>query len=314
MKAIEGLEEPYQRTALLLVRWSGARRGKVRRLTIDCLDTYPDGYPRLRIPVGKTYTERMIPLHPQAAEALRELIELAKAAAPAARFDTWAQQPVRWVFMHRGQPMGKRYLFDEPLEIACHAAGLLDARGRPAVSAHRFRHTVGTQLERRGVASDATFREKCEDTRPALQLPRHSQRAGSVRQQCAGDLRCHHPVASAESMLQPFLLHPVTRMMRQMRRKAQRRGGMPLPPARQAQVFDRVGKPLPTSSEGGAQIQTIMAILGHRSASMAATYSHISDPVLREQYEKVIAAGGRVAGPPPRRCWPTSSTRTPSTG
>jgi integrase len=150
MKAIEGLENPYQRTALLLVCWSGARKGEIRRLTVDCLDTYPDGYPRLRIPVGKTYTERMIPLHPQAAEALRELIELAKAAAPAARFDTWAQQPVRWVFMHRGQPMGKRYLFDEPLEIACHVAGLLDAQGRPTVSAHRFRHTVGTQLAEGG--------------------------------------------------------------------------------------------------------------------------------------------------------------------
>jgi integrase len=65
MKAIEGLENPYQRTALLLVRWSGARKGEIRRLTIDCLDTYPDGYPRLRIPVGKTCTERMIPLHPE---------------------------------------------------------------------------------------------------------------------------------------------------------------------------------------------------------------------------------------------------------
>ena len=52
--------------------------------------------------------------------------------------------------MHRGQPMGKRYLFDEPLEIACQTAGLLDARGRPTVSAHRFRHTVGTQLAEGG--------------------------------------------------------------------------------------------------------------------------------------------------------------------
>jgi hypothetical protein len=48
-------------------------------------------------------------------------------------------------------------------------------------------------------------------------------------------------------MLQPLLLHPVTRMMRQMQRKAQRQGGMPLPSARQAQVFSRVGNPLPTS-------------------------------------------------------------------
>jgi integrase len=41
--AISELEDPYQRTALLLVRWSGARRGEIRRLTIDCLDAYSDG-------------------------------------------------------------------------------------------------------------------------------------------------------------------------------------------------------------------------------------------------------------------------------
>jgi integrase len=104
MKAVEDLEDPYQRTALLLVRWSGARRGEIRCLTINCLDSYPDGYPRLRIPVGKTYTERMIPLHPQAADALRDLIERARAAGAAARYDTWAQQLVRWVFMRRADP------------------------------------------------------------------------------------------------------------------------------------------------------------------------------------------------------------------
>ena len=109
------------------------------------------------------------------------------------------------------------------------------------------RHTDTTWRKARGVASDATFREKREDTRPALQLPRCSQRAAMVCQQCRGDLRSHHAVASTERMLQPLLLHPVTCMMRQMQRKAQRRGGMPLPSARQAQVFSRVGKPLPTS-------------------------------------------------------------------
>ncbi len=72
MVAIEGLDNPHQRTALLLLRWSGARRGEILRLTLDCLDTYPDGHPRLRIPVGKTYTERMVPLHPQAADPLRQ--------------------------------------------------------------------------------------------------------------------------------------------------------------------------------------------------------------------------------------------------
>ncbi|MFE5947068.1 tyrosine-type recombinase/integrase [Streptomyces sp. NPDC056480] len=196
MEAVEGLEDPHQRAALLLLRWSGARRGEIARLTLDCLDAYPDGYPRLRIPVGKTYTERMVPLHPQAADALRELIDAAKAANAAARHDAWAQRSVRYVFMRRGKPMGRHFLYEDALEIACHKAGLVDGDGNPTVTAHRFRHTVGTQL-----------------------------------------------------------------------------------------------------AEGGAQIQTILAILGHRNAQMSATHSHISDPVLKKQYEKVIAAGGRIAGP-----------------
>ncbi|MFE7216825.1 tyrosine-type recombinase/integrase [Streptomyces sp. NPDC057611] len=196
MQAVDELDDPHQRAALLLLRWSGARRGEIARLALDCLDAYPDGYPRLRIPVGKTYTERMIPLHRQAADVLRELIDSAKAANAAARHDAWAQQPVRYVFMRRGKPMGRHFLFEDALEIACRKAGLIDGDGNPTVTAHRFRHTVGTQL-----------------------------------------------------------------------------------------------------AEGGAQIQTIMAVLGHRNAQMSATYSHISDPVLKEQYEKVIAAGGRIAGP-----------------
>jgi integrase len=196
MDGIESLEDPYQRTALLLLRWSGARRGEIARLTMDCLDCYPDGYPRLRIPVGKTYAERAIPLHPQAADALRDLIEQVKAANAAARHDQWAGRQVNWVFVHRGQPIGKRHLFEAGIAQACQRAGLINGNGKPTITSHRFRHTVGTQL-----------------------------------------------------------------------------------------------------AEGGARIQTIMAILGHRSARMSVTYSHISDPVLKEQYEQVIANGGRVAGP-----------------
>ena len=37
---------------------------------------------------------------------------------------------------------------------------------------HQLRHSALTHDEGRGVASDATFREKREDTRPALQLQR----------------------------------------------------------------------------------------------------------------------------------------------
>ncbi|MFD8563127.1 tyrosine-type recombinase/integrase [Streptosporangium canum] len=196
MEIIESLECPFQRAALLLVRWTGARRSEIRRLDLDCLDAYPDDYPRLRIPVGKGLSERMVPLHPRAAEALGPIIDRTRAANFAPRYDETCRRMVRQVFIDHGKPLGNEYLFDAPLRRACEKLGLLDAAGLPQVSAHRFRHSVGTQL-----------------------------------------------------------------------------------------------------AEGGARLQTIMAILGHRSANMSMVYSRLSDPVVKQQYEQVIAGGGRIAGP-----------------
>lgn len=65
MVAIENLTDPHQRAVLLVVRWTGARRDEIRRLTVDCLDAYADGHPRLRIPVGKSHAERLIPCIPK---------------------------------------------------------------------------------------------------------------------------------------------------------------------------------------------------------------------------------------------------------
>lgn len=150
MAAVNTLDDPYQRAAILLLRWSGARRHEVLRLALDCLDTYPDGYPRLRIPVGKTLTERMVPLHPEAADALNHVIDLATETNAAARHDRSVGRPVQNIFTRRGQLMSKHYLFTEPLKIACTAAGLLDSNGLPTITPHRFRHTVGTQLAEGG--------------------------------------------------------------------------------------------------------------------------------------------------------------------
>jgi integrase len=177
------------------------------------------------------------------------------------------------------------------------AAASCPSLQRKPVTTHSLRHTCAMRLQRRGVASDATFREKREDTRPALQRRQPSRRAGRVRQQSGDGLRCHHPVVSTQTMLQPLLLHPATRMMRQMQRKAQRRGGMPLPPARQAQVFGRVGKPLPTSFQSGTDITVIALWLGHEQIATAQIYLHAD----MQQKERAIA---RVSPPgtAPGRC------------
>jgi integrase len=150
MVAIRALPCQFQRAALLTARWSGARRDEIARLSIDCLDAYPDGTARLHIPAGKTYRERLVPLHTEAAEALRALIAHRKKARDRPIMDPRTHSPVRYLFLRRGCPISKNYLFDFGLSQACLAAGLIDSCGRHTVTAHRFRHTVGMQLAERG--------------------------------------------------------------------------------------------------------------------------------------------------------------------
>ena len=196
MTAVGELDDPLQRAALLVLRWSGARRDEVRRLATDCLDAYPDGHPRLRIPVGKGHDERAIPLHVEAAAALQDAITNAAVQNAPPKLDRATNQPVQYVFVRKGRLLSESTLFDDPLRKVCRKVGLVDTSGRATVSPHRFRHTLGTQL-----------------------------------------------------------------------------------------------------ADGGARIQTIMAILGHKSANMAVIYSRIADAEVRRQYESALTSGRRLAGP-----------------
>lgn len=150
MAVVAELKCPYQRAAILVARWSGARLNEIRRLSTDCLDSYPDGTPRLRLPAGKTYRERLVPIHKDAADALREVIADRAGRKERTLVDDLTHRPTQYLFMKRGRLIGKGHLFYTPLKRACKAAGLVDTAGRPLVHPHRFRHTVGTQLAERG--------------------------------------------------------------------------------------------------------------------------------------------------------------------
>ncbi|PPD35847.1 MAG: integrase [Methylomonas sp.] len=144
MNAIRTLECPYQRTALIVARWSGARRGEISRLELDCLDFYLDGTPRLRIPVGKTGSERLIPLHPEAAEAIKALQII---IPPSRGFkDEYSSKETPRLFVRHGLCLTSDYLFEQSLQIACTQSGLINDEGKGTITAHRFRHTVGTEL------------------------------------------------------------------------------------------------------------------------------------------------------------------------
>lgn len=117
---------------------------------MECLDAYPDGTPRLRIPAGKTYNERLVPLHSEAAEAIRQL-QTQQRGQPVRGFrDELGGTLVRRLFVHYGKMFSAQYLFERALEEACRRAGLVTPEGQPMVTAHRFRHTVRTQLAEKG--------------------------------------------------------------------------------------------------------------------------------------------------------------------
>jgi integrase len=148
MQTIRSLACPYQRAALLIARWSGARRGEIRHLAVDCLDGYPDGTARLHIPAGKTYKERLVPLHEEAAEAIRDL-QRRKTGARGLRNEQTGQE-VRYLFMSRGKLLSEDYLFADSLQTVCQMTGITASDGKALVTPHRFRHTLGTQLTNRG--------------------------------------------------------------------------------------------------------------------------------------------------------------------
>lgn len=148
MITIRTLKCPYQKAALLIARWSGARKDEIIRLSFDCLDTYPDGTARLRLPAGKTRRERLVPLHEEAALAIRTL----QTNRPQERglYDSYTGIETRYLFLRHGKLLSTFYLFQTSLKKACTEAGLVDSQGRATISPHRFRHTVGTQLAEKG--------------------------------------------------------------------------------------------------------------------------------------------------------------------
>lgn len=149
--AMRQLDDPYQRCALLVARWSGARRDEIGRLEIDCLDTYDDGTYRLRIPAGKTNKERSIPLADEAAEAIRAVQMLRGGDRDLGAVDPRTQRRVRFLLMRRGRRLSQGFLFDAALQECCEQAGIIKVDGKgKVITAHRFRHTLGTNLVEQG--------------------------------------------------------------------------------------------------------------------------------------------------------------------
>ncbi len=62
--------------AILLSRYTGIRNGEVRTLTRDCIHEELNGYKSLKVPLGKTNTERLVPLTEEAVQLIKEIQDI----------------------------------------------------------------------------------------------------------------------------------------------------------------------------------------------------------------------------------------------
>jgi site-specific recombinase XerD len=179
MAAARASADARDRLVVELLARTGMRAGELAGLEADAVVQIGAGH-WLRIPLGKLRNDRYVPLHP-------DLVTLL-AAWTAANLDH-IRRHKRLVADHRG--ILDRHVIGRIVRRVAAAAGVA------GVHPHRLRHTLATQAKGRGVASDVTFREKREDTGPALQLQRLSQREGRAASKaamtCDANTRLHQP-------------------------------------------------------------------------------------------------------------------------
>src|SRR6478672_6606765 len=140
---------------LLLLRATGMRIGELLDLELDCLLDFAGHGTWLRVPVGKLNSERMVPLDPDTVQVIDAWIAQRgrKRALPHPRDGRLTE----FLFLEHGRRPTSFRLRKGLLDAAA-VAGL---RGRDGqllhITPHQLRHTFGTSLNVRGIASAASL-------------------------------------------------------------------------------------------------------------------------------------------------------------
>lgn len=145
--ALAALADPTTRHLVTVIMETGLRAGDACRLRVDCLLADSVGWPCLRFINTKVAAEQLVPITARAADAIR-----AQQAEVARR---WPASPYLFPAAS-ANPDGVRPFNYNALRQRLRRwqadIDLRDATGRPVrVSAHQFRHTLGTRLINRGL-------------------------------------------------------------------------------------------------------------------------------------------------------------------
>jgi site-specific recombinase XerD len=135
--------------ALLLARATGIRIGECMRLALDCLRHIGPDQWALHVPLGKLYTERLVPADDNIRQIVARILDL-RSLAPAC-------QLVRSAGLLLPRTAGFSHFYDTLRQTLVRAA---ERAGCPPhhVTPHRLRHTYATDMIRWGVSLPALMR------------------------------------------------------------------------------------------------------------------------------------------------------------
>jgi site-specific recombinase XerD len=125
--------------AILVLRRTGLRVGELLGLTVDAIGVDAQGKSVLRVPPGKTYRERMVPLSKETVTILGQVLQRrGSRCAPVEPLDK------RLMLEESGEPMSYHSLWRH-LKRVGRRAGVC---AHQSLHLHRMRHTFATELAR----------------------------------------------------------------------------------------------------------------------------------------------------------------------
>jgi integrase len=153
MTAAGRLQDPFARSAIMLLRRAGLRLGECLDLELGCVVDYGPTGTWLRVPLGKLGTERAVPLDPDTVAALDAWVDQRGQQRPHPHPRTGA--PTDFVFSEHGRRL-KPWRIRKGLGQAATAAALTLPGGAPLrVTPHMLRHTYATELANAGMSLQA---------------------------------------------------------------------------------------------------------------------------------------------------------------
>jgi len=141
--------DTFAAKALLLLRYTGMRLGEMRALPLNALEPSGADIFSLRVPLGKTHSERLIPLDERTVELIRRII-----AQRACRQKRRSPPRLKRLMMidHFGRHLTQQSYSHIIKQLTDH----IDTTER--IYCHRLRHTFATEMARAGMPLPALMK------------------------------------------------------------------------------------------------------------------------------------------------------------